>query len=54
MAGSSVGVVDGIGLAQNGFAVEVDGCLVVFGTICLVAQRLELLCIVLSFLSKTY
>ncbi len=51
VAGSAVGVVDWIWFAKNGLAVEVDGLVVVFGSIGLVARSLQLSSIVVPFLS---
>lgn len=42
VARSSVGVEDGVGLAKNGFRVQVNSSVVVFAAICFVAGILEL------------
>jgi hypothetical protein len=42
MTGSTVGVVDGIGLAKNGFGIQADGLVKVLSAIGLVARFLKL------------
>lgn len=42
VAGGTVGVEDGVGLAQNGLSVQVNGVVVVLGAIGLVTSSLKL------------
>jgi hypothetical protein len=50
VAGGAVGVEDGVLLAQDGLAVQVDGAVVVLGPVRLVARRLELGRVLLALL----
>lgn len=52
VASGSVRVVDWIGFAEDGFAIEIDGLIVVFGTIRFVAGGLQFACVCFSILSK--
>ena len=50
VASGSVGVINGIGSAKNGFSVKLYCLVVVFGAVCLVPSSLQFACIVVSIL----